>query len=72
MTFKCTYDIVDAETGEVLTRNKQKYITSSDPASFGFLDCVLASFKRGLSLNRSLSIIITCIKFVPPLEKDIF
>ena len=65
MTFEFTYDIVDAETGEVLTKSNKAYITKDSPSFELSLDRVFRSFLRGLSLNRSLSLCLTCIKVNP-------
>lgn len=65
MTFEFTYDIVDADTGEVLSKSKKSYITKDTPNFKPTLDRVFDSFLRGLSLNRSLSVTLTCIKVKP-------
>lgn len=70
MTFEFTYDIVDIDTGEVLTKSKKAYITKDTPNFERSLDRVFRSFLRGLSFDRSLSVTLTCIKVKP--QPDLF
>lgn len=65
MTFEFTYDIVDVETGEVLSKSKKSFITKDTPKFIKSLDDVFRCFLRGLSLDRSLSVTLTCIKVAP-------
>ena len=65
MTFEFTYDIVDVDTGEVLTNSKKTYISKDTPTFEKSIDRVFRCFLRGLSLDRSLSVTLTCIKVAP-------
>lgn len=72
MCYEIEFNIVDSETGEVLTRNQRKTIITEytdTPAIFNsWLDC----FYRGLCQGRSLALELYATPFVPPKQLDIF
>lgn len=71
-SFQLHLDIIDADTGEVLTRNQSKEVTTE----FSDLPDVLTSwincYYRGLRAGRCLAIQISAKRFAFPVQLNLF
>lgn len=72
MEYDLKFDIVDVNTGEILTRNKQcSYNTEIEKENEKiqrYVDC----FKRGLKQGKSLALCISATKYQIPVQMNLF
>lgn len=70
--YRIKFDMVDSDTGEVISRNKQCEITTETLSSPEILKRWLESFYRGLQQGHSLSFVINAEMWQRPVQKDLF
>lgn len=72
MCYEVTFEMVNTDTGEILSGSRTKTITTEyEDVPSCFIDWV-SSLYRGLRAGYPLSLNITCIKFEPPTQLDLF
>ena len=72
MCYEVLFDLVDADTGEILTLNKRTTITTECLDVPSVLSSYLACFYRGLCKGRSLVLQLSAVEFKPPKQLDLF
>lgn len=72
MEYDLKFDIVDVNTGEILTRNKQcsynTEIMKENEKIQRYVDC----FIRGLKQGNSLALCISAIRYQIPVQLNVF
>ena len=72
MCFRVQFNLIDNDTGEILTRNKQfTYNTEVPDCRLTFTNW-LNCFCRGLAKGRNLTIELVANRIEPPIYVDIF
>lgn len=70
--YRVSFDMVDSDTGEVLTRNKKCEILTDSSECPEMLRRWLESFYRGLRQGHSLSFVVTAEKWKTPSQPTLF
>lgn len=72
MEYDLKFDIVDVNTGEIITRNKQctynTEIANENEKIQRYVDC----FIRGLKLGKSLALCVSATRYHIPIQSNLF
>lgn len=72
MCYDVTFQMVNTDTGEILSGSRTKTITTEYEDVPSCLNDWVCSLYRGLRAGFPLSLTITCVKFVPIQQFDLF
>lgn len=72
MSYEIEFDLIDTDTGEILTKNKRVSITTEYSYYPHIFALWLACFYRGLRQGRNLSFRLNASRFRAPEQLNIF